>query len=212
MKIVKSSLEEIIFHVPEGYSSIEKWLEIVSRNCYKSEDKITEDSYIKILSHLIDQNHLAMIEHAIVSARIISDRGFMAEITRHRLSSFAIESTRYCRYSKDKFGSEITVIEQPDLDEEQRRIWTKAMEVSEQKYMELLNLGVSTDIARSVLPTALKTEIIITANLRQWINIIEIRATTKAHPLMREIIFQILDKLADRLPIIFKKQTKGERK
>ena len=108
MKIVKASY--IIESEINGLEIL-KQIEKVGRTCYKSEDRITDESAIKFVTGLIARGHEAMIEHNSLSVRFICDRGVSHEIVRHRLASFGQESTRYCNYSKDKFGNEITVIE-----------------------------------------------------------------------------------------------------
>jgi thymidylate synthase (FAD) len=206
MKIQKAHVEEIVFHIPEGYDSIEKWLEKVGRTCYKSEDKITEESAPRFVRMLRDRGHHAMIEHAVASARIIGDRGLSHELVRHRIASFAQESTRYCNYTKGKFGGEISVIMQPDLNEEQYIEWEKAMLDAEKHYFRLVEIGVKPQIARSVLPIGLKVEIVITANLREWIWIFEMRCSEYAHPIIREVSLEMLNKFNERLPSIYEKQ------
>lgn len=203
MKIVKAHVEEIIFHCPEGYSSVEEWLERVGRTCYKSEGKIKEGSAEKFLAMIKKKNHNSIFEHVVVSARIIGDRGLMAQITRHRLASFAIQSTRYCDYSKDKFGSEITVVQPEGLDLAQRYLWEETMREIEERYLTLRKMGLSQDIARSVLPIALKTEILVTTNLREWMHILKLRNSDAAHPMIRECSRAISEKLQNRIPIIF---------
>lgn len=207
MKVIKPHVDEIVFHVPEGYT-LEKWLERVGRTCYKSEDKITDTSAPKFIRMIRKRGHHAMLEHGLISARIIADRGLTHELVRHRLASFAQESTRYCNYSHGKFSGEITVIAQPGLTEGQNRVWTKAMEAAEQKYMELLELGVNAQIARSVLPIGLKSEIVISANLREWLHIFEMRADTPAHPIIRGCAIEILKELNRRMPSIYEEKAK----
>jgi len=206
MKTQEAHVKQITFHIPEGYDSIEKWLEEVGRTCYKSENKITEDSAPKFIRMLRDRGHHAMIEHAVASARIIGDRGLTHELVRHRIASYAQESTRYCNYSKGKFGKEISVIIQPGLNDVQHDEWEKAMLDSEKHYFNLINFGVKPQIARSVLPIGLKAEIVITANLREWIWVFEMRCSEFAHPIIRKVSLEILDEFNKRLPSIYEKQ------
>ncbi len=203
MKVIDAHVEEIVFHIPEGYPTIEAWLEKTGRTCYKSEDLITEESAPKFVRMIRKRGHHAMLEHAVVSARIIGDRGLTHELVRHRLAAYAQESTRYCNYSKGKFGGEITVIRQPGLTEEQEEYWKLFMQAAEKGYLDLLAMGVKPDLARSVLPNGLKAEIVITANLREWMHIFTMRCDTPAHPIIRGCALEILKKLNERLPSIY---------
>ncbi len=203
MQVVEPKVDEIVFHVPEGYPSIEAWLEKCGRTCYKSEDKITEDSAPKFVRMIYKRGHHAMLEHAMASARISADRGLTHELVRHRIASFAQESTRYCNYSKGKFGGEITVVDQPGLSLAQRTVWKQAMEAAEKSYLQLLDMDVKAQIARSVLPIATKSEIVISANLREWLHIFHMRCDTPAHPIIRKCCLEILETFNDKLPCMY---------
>lgn len=205
MKIVKSSFEIL---TPIDRESICKQIELVARTCYKSEDQITDTSAPRMVKALISRKHLAMIEHAHVSVKFICDRGVSHEIVRHRVASYAQESTRYCDYSLGKHGNEITVIEpfffKPFTPE--YAAWKTACETSEKMYLDLLSMGRSPQEARSVLPNSLKTEIVVTMNLREWLHFFSLRAvgTTGApHPQMRESALPVLEAFAKALPEIF---------
>lgn len=182
-------------------------IEKIGRVCYKSENNITEDgeSAKKFVKMLIDRGHEAMIEHSSLSVKFIVDRGVSHELVRHRLASFAQESTRYCNYSKDKFGNEITVIKPCFFDEhsETYKEWKIAMECAENAYFVLLNKGASPQVARSVLPNSVKTEITITANYREWRNFFKLRTTQAAHPQMREVTIPLLEELKTKIPVVF---------
>ena len=208
MKIIDPHIDEIVFHIPEGYPSIEAWLERVGRTCYKSEDKITEDSAPKFVRMLRKRGHHAMLEHAMASARIVADRGLTHEICRHRIASFAQESTRYCNYSKGKFGGEITVVAQPGMTEQQGAVWNMAMAEAEARYLELLQMGCKAQIARSVLPIGIKSEIVISANLREWSHVFHMRCDKPAHPIIRGCALEILKKFNERLPSMYEDQAK----
>ena len=198
MKIVKQSVELLwITENPEFQ------IERAGRTCYKSEDRITKDSHGPFCHRMVNSGHHAMIEHASASFRIITDRGVSHEIVRHRIASFAQESTRYCNFSADKFGGEITVVEPPTLGEN-RWVWEAACEEAEIAYMSLLRDGVSPQIARSVLPTCLKSELVMTANFREWLHFIELRGAKSAHPQIRPIAHEINMILAEHAPSIFK--------
>ena len=169
MKIVKPNYEIL---TPIDKDGVYKHLEEVGRVCYKSEDKITPASAEKFLGSLIKNGHEAIIEHFSFSVKFICDRGISHEIVRHRLFSFAQESTRYCNYNKDKFGNEITVIEPSffikNKDEHVYAIWYESMLQSQRKYFQLLEHGATPQEARAVLPNSLKTELVVTGNLREW--------------------------------------------
>ena len=203
MKIIEPNIKEIIFHIPEGYKSIEEFIESVGRTCYKSENKITPGSADTFVKMLNDKGHHAMIEHAFATLRIEADRGFTHELVRHRLASFAQESTRFCNYSKGKFGKQITVVKQPGLTEGQEKLWEQAIETAEAYYLALINSGVSSQIARSVLPIGVKAEIVITANLREWMHIFRLRCNNAAHPIIRDIMCSALIFFSTRIPSIF---------
>lgn len=190
MKIVKQSAE-LLWVTPNP----EKQIEIAGRTCYKSEDKITDESASKFVKMLHSKLHDAMIEHAVASFRIITDRGISHEIVRHRVASFAQESTRYCNYSVDKFDGEISVIEPPGLDGNMFFVWEAFCINSENMYKAMLSKGYKPQIARSVLPTCLKTEIVMTCNFREWIHFIKMRGSMAAHPQVREIARMIRDEL-----------------
>ena len=198
MKIVKPSVE-LIWITQNPELEIEK----AGRTCYKSEGRMTPESSGEFCKMMKDRGHHAMIEHAVASFRIITDRGVSHEIVRHRIASFAQESTRYCDYSSDKFGGEITVVEPPGLDEDAREIWQDACAKAELRYFGLLNNNCSPQIARSVLPTCLKTEIVMTANFREWRHFITLRRAKAAHPQIREIAEYVLSVLKIHAPNVF---------
>lgn len=196
-----------IFKDFEGQKVLQK-LELIGRTCYKSEDKITEDSAAKFVAGLIKRGHEAMLEHASITVKFVTDRGISHEIVRHRLASYAQESTRYCNYSQDKFGHELTFII-PDFLEygsEGFKIWKDEMKQVEKTYFAMLEAGHTPQEARSVLPNSLKTELVMTANLREWRAFFKLRAansTGAAHPQMLEITRPLLDDLKAMIPVVF---------
>jgi len=129
------------------------------------------------------------------------------EFVRHRLASYSQESSRYCNYSKAKFGGEITVIEPPGLAEMgtgfNRDQWRLSVETAERCYLNMIEHGCKPEIARSVLPTCLKTEFVVTANFREWLHFIKLRTSPKAHPQMREVAGLIRDLLVIECPEVF---------
>lgn len=205
MKIVQPSFEIL---TPIDKDEILKHLETVARTCYKSEDKITAESAPKMIKALIRSQHLAMIEHFSISVKMVVDRGVSHEIVRHRVASYAQESTRYCNYAQGKFGSEITVIKPCFFDEGtlEYALWKQSCEFAEGTYNDLIRQGRTPQEARSVLPNSLKTEIVVTMNLREWIHFFNLRAvgTTGApHPQMKEIALMVLAEFSNQLPEIF---------
>lgn len=204
MQIVNASYKILTPISQNGVDELHK-IEQIGRLCYKSEDKMTETSAAKFVEALIKRGHEAMIEHSQLSVIFTVDRGVSHEMVRHRLASFAQESTRYCNYSKEKFGNEITVIRPCFWEEGSREygMWLWAMEKCEAAYFDLLSKGATPQEARSVLPNSLKTEIAITTNYREWRQILRLRTAKDAHPQMREIMCALGDELQEKLPVIF---------
>lgn len=202
MKIIKPSVE--ILDELNGDEIIKK-IEKIGRVCYKSEEKITNESSQKFIGNILKSGHESVIEHEKISVKFICDRGVSHEIVRHRIASYSQESTRYCNYSKDKFGKEITVIKPLFWEEDSKeyKIWYDAMLHSEQAYQELIQMGAKPQEARSLLPNSLKTEIVVTMNLREWRHFFKLRTAIKAHPQMREIACMALGKLKQEIPMIF---------
>jgi len=180
-------------------------LERIGRICYKSEGKITENSYKPFLSRLIANGHESVIEHEKVSVKIICDRGVTHEIVRHRLASYSQESTRYCNYSQDRFGNELTFIRPFFWEDrpEEFAVWKETMAVIEQNYLRLLDLGSAPQEARSILPNSLKTEIAVTMDLREWRHFFKLRTSAAAHPQMREVANALLADFQKRIPLLF---------
>jgi len=193
---------------PDVAAGIMKKIEIIGRSCYVSEGSITEDSSKGFIQRLIARQHEAMLEHATLSVRFTVDRGVSHEIVRHRLAAFAQESTRYCNYSKDKFGNEITVI-QPcflKVGSPEWVAWYDSCKAAEDAYFAMLKAGRTPQEARDVLPTSLKTTLWMTADLREWRHFLKLRAagTTGApHPQMVEVAMPLLKMLQTHLPELF---------
>ena len=202
MKIINAGYE--ILTLING-SDVLKTIELVARCCYKSEDKITDESSHKFVEKLIKLGHEAMIEHYNFSVKFTCDRGVSHEIVRHRIASFAQESTRYCNYSKDKFGKEITVIEPLfwEKNSYEYLTWEAMCQCAERTYIELIEAGATPQEVRSVLPNSLKTEIVMTANLREWRHFFKLRTAQAANPQIRELAIPLLAELKEQLPIIF---------
>ena len=202
MKIIEPSVE-LVNKIDSA--EIMKHIELAGRVCYKSESRISDDSAEKFISNIIKSGHESVIEHVSLTFKIICDRGVTHEIVRHRLASYSQESTRYCNYAADKFGNELTFIKPCfwNDDDENFLIWKDTMAQIEKNYIELLKNGAKPEQARSILPNSLKTEIFMTANLREWRHFLKLRTSTRAHPQMREVALQILKILSEKLPIIF---------
>ena len=194
-----------------------KNIEYIARTCYKSEDMMTDLSAVKMVESLIDRGHEAMLEHEKISVKFIVDRGVSHEIVRHRVASYAQESTRYCNYSKDKFGNELTFISPCFWSRCSREYeeWYAAMNSAEDIYFELINWGVTPEQARTVLPNSIKTEVVMTANLREWRHFFKLRAigtTGKPHPQMLEVTVPLLAEFKALIPVVFDDLIVGEKR
>ena len=204
MKIVEPKYE-ILTDISEGGIKELQQIERVARVCYKSEDKITEGSAEKFIGMILKSGHESVLEHEKLTVKFVCDRGVTHEIVRHRIASYSQESTRYCNYSKDKFGNELTFI-RPCFwadDSVEYAVWKQAMEEIEKSYVKLISLGAKPEEARSILPNSLKTEIVCTMNLREWRHFFRLRTAERAHPQIREISVALLDELKKRIPVIF---------
>ena len=207
MRIISSSHE--ILNKPT-YQELLLPIEVAARTCYKSEPGHASDPEA-FVGRLIKLGHESVIEHKSLSIRFICDRGVSHELVRHRLCSFSQESTRYCNYSKDKFGNECTFILPSCINAEElslngelfKKRWLEAMQDAEDHYFYLLSAGGTPQEARSVLPNSLKTEIVVTTNLREWRLILNQRTSPQAHPDMRELMLPLLEELKESYPVFF---------
>lgn len=205
MKIIPASfeIEPINGRMPEG-AAILKEIERAGRTCYKSEWKITDDSYLAFAKKLIASGHYSVLDHRFMTVRFITDRAITHELVRHRLCAFSQESTRFCSYDKDQFGNEITVIDQRNyMNDTMYGFWHTAMKMCEQIYMSLTAIHCPPQIARSVLPNSLKTEIVVTADFTEWRHIFKLRTSKKAHPQMRELMVPLLAEFKRLIPVVF---------
>lgn len=202
MKIIKPRFE--ILDEINGIEILKK-IEKIGRVCYKSEDKITDDSARDFVANILKRGHESVIEHEKVSVRVICDRGVTHEIVRHRIASYSQESTRYCNYSNEKFGKELTFIKPLFWEENSKEygMWLNAMQLIEKTYNSLIESGAEPQQARSILPNSLKTEIVVTMNLREWRHFFRLRTAKNAHPQMREIACALLDEFKSKVPVIF---------
>jgi len=202
MKIIEPSV--VLMRDFDG-AEVMKFIEKCGRTCYQSEKNITEDSAEKFVRNLIKRGHESVLEHFSATFKIICDRGVMAELIRHRLASFSIESTRYNTYK------ELTFIQPCFWDFGSKDInsalcyemWADSVKKLEKIYNAMRDEGATPEQARAILPNSLKTEIVMTANLREWRHILKLRTAKAAHPQMRQVATMILDILKEKLPIVF---------
>lgn len=180
----------------EIYQNIER----AGRTCYKSEDKITEESAEKFCRMIIKRGHESVLEHESATVRFICDRGVSHELVRHRLASFSQESTRYCVY---KDAMEVIMPSLSNFPDVLHVYWMDAMQMCANTYDQLLASGVSAQIARSVLPTALKTEVVMTANLREWRHIFRLRCSSAAHPQIQTLMLKLVLRFHEHVPALF---------
>jgi thymidylate synthase (FAD) len=215
--IINASIE--CMDAPD-YTDVLQKIERCGRVCYKSEDKITDDSAEQFVRGIIKRGHESVLEHVTLSVRVVCDRGVSHEIVRHRIASYSQESTRYCNYTAGKFGGHITVIDPAtgfgwDLDDpadvKKWKIWHSAMYAADRHYREMIEAGATAQEARSVLPNSLKTEIVMTMNLREWRHFFRLRCDKAAHPQMREIACLIDYELSKKYPVFFEDLETGGR-
>lgn len=199
MNIIKPSVE---FFQPVDGQAILKHLEACGRVCYKSEDKIAEGTADKFLAAIIKRGHEAVLEHVSITCKFICDRGVSHEIVRHRVASYCQESTRYCNYGK---GDGITVIRPSFLEEGSMPwiCWEEACLEAEEEYLQMLRMGCTPQEARSVLPNSLKTEVVMTANIREWRHFLRLRCSKAAHPQIRELALKLLLMFHETIPVLF---------
>ena len=185
-------------------TKIMKRIERACRTCYRSEGKITEDSYKNLIKNCITRGHESVLEHEKVTVRIYSDIGSYKDLTRHRFASFSVESTRYCSYDKDKYGNEIKFINPVYIEDKNvYELWKKTMQEIEKNYIEMKKLDATTDMCREVLPHSTAAEYTMTANIREWKHIFSLRANNHVHPSIRQIMIPLLKYFQKEMPEIF---------
>ena len=180
-------------------------IERAGRTCYKSEGKIGDGTAEKFIAAIIKRGHESVLEHEKLTVRFICDRGVTHELVRHRIASYSQESTRYCNYSQDRFGSELTFIKPCFWEDgsENMRIWEETMQHIEDNYNKMTAAGAKPEEARSILPNSLKTEIVVTMNMREWRHYFKLRTSPAAHPQIREISIALLKEFKEKLPVLF---------
>lgn len=184
---------------------IMKNIERACRTCYRSEGKITEESYKTLLKNCINRGHESVLEHEKVTVRMICDIGVYKDLTRHRIASFSIESTRYCNYGKDKFENEIKFIKPCNIDEKSElyNIWENSCLDIEENYLKMSKLEATPDQMRMILPHSTAAEVTMTANIREWIHILELRTSAHTHPAVRQLLIPLLLHFKEIMPEIF---------
>lgn len=199
MRIVEPSVEIL---TPLDGNAILKHIELCGRVCYKSEDKITEDSAERFVRNLIKRGHESVLEHCNITVRFVCDRGVSHELVRHRIAAYSQESSRYCNYAH---AGEIAVVAPCRLSEGTVPyvLWEQACKDAEKAYMQLLASGITPETARSVLPTCLKTEVVFTMNLRELRHFLRLRTSGAAHPDMRLLATTLLARLKTEIPVVF---------
>ena len=184
---------------------IMKRIERACRTCYRSEGSITEDSYKNLLKNCINRGHESVLEHEKISIRMTCDVGVYKDLTRHRIASFSIESTRYCNYGKDKFDNEIKFIKPCHIDEgtEIYEYWKKGLEDIEDAYLKMSNAGATPDQLRMLLPHGTAAEVNMTCNIREWRHVLELRCSKHTHPAIRQLLIPLLLKFKEDMPELF---------
>ena len=201
MKIIEPKL-----HI-QKYDGIQimKNIEKACRTCYRSEDKITGDSYKKLISNCITRGHESVLEHEKITIQMICDLGVYKDLTRHRIASFSIESTRYCNYSKDKFSNELKFIEPVNIDKESDlyAYWENTMKRIEMNYLHMADAKATPDQMRMLLPHSIAATVHMTANLREWKHILSLRTTKQVHPSIQQLMIPLLLNFKKQMPEIF---------
>lgn len=198
MKIVEPSVSLL-----RATDNPENLIELAGRTCYCSLDKITDDSHVQFVKSIMKRGHHSVLEHASATFGIVCDRGVMAEFTRHRHASFSVQSTRYCDFTSDKMGNSAAFIVPTELGDNNREPWMNAMDAFAGFYAAMIDVGYKPEIARSVLPNALATSMVVTANFREWLHILKLRTDKAAHPDFRVIAKMIGQQLYEISPTVF---------
>lgn len=191
----------------EKYNGLQimKNIERACRTCYRSEGSITDESYKNLIRNCINRGHESVLEHEKITVRITGDIGTYKDLTRHRIASFSIESTRYCNYGKDKFDNQIKFIKPCHINEgtEEYKIWHNCMEDIEEAYLNMAKLGCIPDQMRMILPHSTASQYTMTANIREWRHILDLRTKVMTHPSIRQILIPLLLKFKSDMPELF---------
>lgn len=194
-------------------------IERACRTCYRSEGLITEDSYKNLIKNCINRGHESVLEHEKITVRMICDIGVYKDLTRHRFGSFSIESTRYCNYGKDKFDNEIKFIkpvfydeswteanylgQAMTFDQNKSALWYETMSDIEANYINMSKLECAPDEMRMILPHSTAAEVTMTANIREWRHILDLRTKKMTHPAIRQLLIPLLLKFQYTMPELF---------
>lgn len=191
---------------PQSYQEILEKVEMMGRLCYKSEDKIKDGSAEKFITGIIKSGHESVIEHASMTMRFVTNRAMTHQIVRHRLCNFSQESQRYCNYANDKFNSEVTFIKPlwyDGLEPGSKEIVNNMFKDAEENYKALVDAGFAAEQARDILPNACKTEIGVTANMREWRHIFKVRCLGHADPMIKDLMGKALKMAVAVYPVFF---------
>lgn len=214
MKLISPKIEVENYNATKIMKNIER----ACRTCYRSEDKITDESYKNLIKNCINRGHESVLEHEKITIRMTCDIGVYKDLTRHRFGSFSIESTRYCSYGKDKFGNEVKFIkpifyddkwkeniENSKMSDEEYKtyIWYECMNVIENAYLKMTEYGCTPDEMRMILPHSTAAQVTMSANIREWKHILELRANSHAHPAIQQLLIPLLLKFKEDMPEIF---------
>jgi thymidylate synthase (FAD) len=204
MKIIEPSFEILTPFTRESVLASLKLIELAGRTCYKSEGAITCDSASPFVTKIATVfKHESVIEHSLVTVKFVCDRGVSHEIVRHRLAAYSQESTRYCNYTKEKFDGHIVLIHPPGLSDAQKQRREEYFWLVQKLYDAEITEGLSAQLARGILPNALKTEIVMSCNYREWRHVFKMRTSSKAHPQMQQLMRPLLIKFQEVLPELF---------
>lgn len=198
-------IEPEVFVEDYDGKEIMRRIERACRICYRSEDKITDTSYKNLLNNCINRGHESVLEHEKISVKLVGDIGTYKDLTRHRIASFSIESTRYCNYGKDKFGNELKFMRPVHIEEgtKEYEIWEECMKNVEKAYIEMSSLGCLPDQLRMLLPHSTAAEYALTANIREWRHIFSLRCSSHTHPAIRQLLIPLLLKFKEDMPELF---------
>ena len=198
-------IEPVVYVENYDAKKMLRHIERACRTCYRSEDKITEDSYKILLKNCLTRGHESILEHEKISIRMICDIGVYKDLTRHRHASFSIESTRYCNYGKDKFDKEIKFMKPCNIEEgtELYDMWKESLENLEQSYLKMSDAGALPDQLRMILPHSTAAEVNMTCNLREWRHVFSLRANNHAHPSIQQVLIPLLLKFKEDMPELF---------
>lgn len=212
MKIISQSYT-LLSHIDSD--EMLQLIELAGRTCYKSESKIRDGSADTFIRNIINRHHESVIEHAGFSVKFTTNRGVTHELVRHRIASFSQESTRYCNYEKkgvvfilpswcsQSMLGEWSESNIPNGMNDAEKGFFDSLSYTEKAYLSLLDAGWTPEKAREVLPNALKTEIVVTANMREWRHIFKERTAKAAHPQIRDLMLPLLNEMKTKLPALF---------